>query len=161
MGYAFCLDIKSGKKIWLRDLVKEEKCTFPIWGFSASPDMLGGNVLYHVGGQASGNILSLDIITGKTKWAVGKDKKAGSYASPLLIESKGEKQLICWGPNKITGLPDRWRRGILEHPLRSEVRCIHCQTDLRRGHCVGLWVLEWISCHRIIKRWKIRQVALV
>ena len=104
MGHAFCLDIKSGKKIWLRDLVKEEKCTFPIWGFSASPDMLGGNVLYHVGGQASGNILALDIITGKTKWAVGKDKKAG-YAPPLLIESEGEKQLICWGPNKIMGLP--------------------------------------------------------
>ena len=84
--------------------MKEEKCTFPIWGFSASPDILGGNVLYHVGGQASGNILALDIITGKTKWAVGKDKKAG-YAPPLLIESEGEKQLICWGPNKIMGLP--------------------------------------------------------
>jgi len=104
MGHAFCLDIKSGKKIWLRDLVKEEKCTFPIWGFSASPDILGGNVIYHVGGQVSGNILALDIMTGETMWTVGKDKKAG-YAPPLLIESEGERKMICWGPNKIMGLP--------------------------------------------------------
>ena len=104
MGQAFCLDVKMGKEIWFRDLLKEEKCPFPIWGFSASPEIWNDEVFYHVGGQASGNVLALDTITGKTKWTVGKDSKAG-YAQPLVVANGITTQIICWGPNKIMGLP--------------------------------------------------------
>jgi outer membrane protein assembly factor BamB len=51
MGHAFCLDLRTGKQEWFRDLLKEEGLPFPIWGFSASPEILGEVVLYHVGGE--------------------------------------------------------------------------------------------------------------
>lgn len=104
MGHAFCLNAKDGKKVWFRDLRIEENATKPIWGFSGAPEVLDDNVLMHVGARPSGSILALDLDNGRTKWRVGADKKAG-YAPPLPISRGGRKELICWGPNRIMGLP--------------------------------------------------------
>ena len=104
MGHAFCLDAKNGTKIWWRDLLSEENATKPIWGFSGAPEVFDEELLLHVGARPSGSILALDLDTGRTKWRVGSDEKAG-YAPPLPIARGGRKELICWGPNQIMGLP--------------------------------------------------------
>ncbi len=104
MGHAFCLNAKDGKKVWFRDLLAEENATKPIWGFSGAPEVFEGELLVHIGARPSGSILALDLDTGQTKWRVGSDKKAG-YAPPLPISRGGRKELICWGPNQIMGLP--------------------------------------------------------
>ena len=104
MGHAFCLDLRTGKQEWFRDLLKEENCPFPIWGFSASPEILGEVVLYHVGGGKGGNLLALNRKNGKRVWSVGDDAKAG-YAQSVVLEMEDARQLLCWGPNKIMGLP--------------------------------------------------------
>ena len=104
MGHAFCLNAKDGKKVWFRNLSSEEKASRPIWGFSSAPEVCEGEILLHVGARPSGSILALDLDTGRTKWRVGSDKKAG-YAPPLPILRGGRKELICWGPNRIMGLP--------------------------------------------------------
>ena len=67
----------------MRNLLKEEKCPSPIWGYSSAPEPLGDVMLYHVGGK-DGNVLALDPENGKTQWRVGGDQKAG-YAPPLVI----------------------------------------------------------------------------
>ena len=103
MGNAFCLDAKNGKLIWMRNLLHEEKCPSPIWGYSSAPEPLGDVMLYHVGGK-DGNVLALDPENGKTQWRVGGDQKAG-YAPPVVIPHTLGTQLVCWGPNKIMGLP--------------------------------------------------------
>ena len=104
MGYAHCLDALKGTLVWKRDLIQELKVKPPIWGFSAAPEPLDSSILYHVGSKETGNILALDAKTGKTNWEAGDDSMAG-YSPPRLIESWGMRQLICWGPNKIMGLP--------------------------------------------------------
>ncbi len=104
MGHAFCLNAEDGKKLWFRDLLSEENATKPIWGFSASPEVFEGEILMHVGARPRGSVLALDLDTGRTKWRVGEDEKAG-YAPPLPISRGGRKELICWGPNRIMGLP--------------------------------------------------------
>ena len=103
MGHAFCLDAKLGNKIWSRNLVEEEGSPPPIWGYSSSPEPYNDVILFHAGGE-SGNVLALDATSGITRWKVGDDKKAG-YAPPILIRMDDREQLICWGPNKIMGLP--------------------------------------------------------
>jgi outer membrane protein assembly factor BamB len=104
MGHAFCLNAKDGKKVWFRNLASEENASRPIWGFSGTPELFGDEVLMHVGARPSGSLLALDLGTGQTKWKAGSDKKAG-YAPPLPISRGGRKELICWGPNRIMGLP--------------------------------------------------------
>lgn len=104
MGHVFCLNAKDGKKLWFRDLLSEENATMPIWGFSGSPEVSNGELLMHVGARPVGSVLALDLDTGQTKWRVGVDNKAG-YAPPLPISRGGRNELICWGPNRIMGLP--------------------------------------------------------
>jgi outer membrane protein assembly factor BamB len=104
MGHAFCLNAKDGKKVWFRNLASEENASRPIWGFSGTPELFRDEVLMHVGARPSGSLLALDLGTGQTKWKAGSDKKAG-YAPPLPISRGGRKELICWGPNRIMGLP--------------------------------------------------------
>ena len=101
MGHAFCLNAKDGKKVWFRDLLSEENATKPIWGFSGAPEVFDKELLMHVGARPAGSILALDLDTGRTKWRVGSDEKAG-YAPPLPISRSGRKELICWGPNRQT-----------------------------------------------------------
>ena len=104
MGDAFCLEAKTGKLVWERNLAEEENCKAPIWGFAASPLSLGDEILYHIGAQPLGAVVALNQKTGVTHWKVGKDGMAG-YASPLVLALGGQTQLVCWGPNKIMGLP--------------------------------------------------------
>ena len=102
-GHAFSLDARNGEKIWFRNLSVEEKAILPIWGFSSTPEIIDGEIIYHAGCQPLGSIISLSADSGSTLWKAGKDDKAG-YAPPLLIESREKKQLVCWGPNKIMGI---------------------------------------------------------
>jgi len=106
MGHTFALDASTGRKIWFRDMLKEENCTLPYWGFSGTPEIIGSEVLLHLGSQNWGSVLALDVKSGKTLWGTGEDKNAG-YAPPIQIKRGGSHQLICWGPNKIMGLPMR------------------------------------------------------
>ena len=103
VGHAFCLDVKTGKELWGRDLVKEEKARVPTWGFSAAPEPYGERMLYHVGARPIGSVLALDAITGKTRWRTGKEP--AGYGPPVSITRGGRRELICWGPNYIVGLP--------------------------------------------------------
>ncbi|MEC8421017.1 MAG: PQQ-binding-like beta-propeller repeat protein [Verrucomicrobiota bacterium] len=103
MGHAYCLKADTGKKVWFRNLVEEEDCPPPIWGFSSSPEPLNDVMLYHVGGR-KGNVIALNPATGITLWQTGGDNRAG-YAPPIRLTQGSSKVLLCWGPNKIMGLP--------------------------------------------------------
>ena len=103
MGHAFCLDAETGKKFWMRDLVKEEKARLPTWGFSAAPEPYGELMLYHVGARPTGSLLALDAVSGGTRWRTGKEP--AGYGPPVPITRGGRRELICWGPNHIVGLP--------------------------------------------------------
>ena len=103
VGHAFCLDAKTGKQFWVRDLVKEEKARLPTWGFSAAPESYDDLMLYHVGARPIGSVLALDAITGETRWRTGKEP--AGYGPPVPITRGGRRELICWGPNHIVGLP--------------------------------------------------------
>ena len=103
-GMAFALDARTGREIWIRDLVKEEKAVVPIWGFSSAPLVFEDTVLFHAGCDPVGSLIALSQTTGITKWKGGVDEKAG-YAPPLLVSKSGKNQFICWGPNRIMSLP--------------------------------------------------------
>jgi len=103
VGHVFCLDEKTGKKLWFRDLVKEEKAKKPYWGFSGSPEPYGELMLYHVGAGQGGSVLALDAATGKNIWRVGDE--ATGYGAPVPIQRGGRRELVCWGPENVVGVP--------------------------------------------------------
>ena len=45
MGHLVCLDTKTGKALWTKDLTKEYQTKSPVWGYSAHP-LISGYLLY-------------------------------------------------------------------------------------------------------------------
>ncbi|MBO94439.1 MAG: hypothetical protein CMI32_06015 [Opitutales bacterium] len=103
VGHAFCLDAKTGKALWFRDLAKEEMTKRPIWGYAGSPLVHGEWMLYQIGARPTGCVVALDAASGKTAWRSG-DELAG-YGPPVIIRRGERTEMICWGPENVVGLP--------------------------------------------------------
>ncbi|MDG2167468.1 MAG: hypothetical protein P8L44_06025, partial [Opitutales bacterium] len=51
MGHLHCLDAKTGKVIWKRDLATEYDIEMPRWGIAASPLIEGDLLFLQIGGK--------------------------------------------------------------------------------------------------------------
>lgn len=105
MGDLFCLDAASGKPIWSTNVVHEYKARLPGWGFSASPVIFENLLIIHVGAEPDGCFMALNRQTGKEVWR-NLPESAG-YATPILINSHGARQLVAWTPTHVRGLEPR------------------------------------------------------
>ncbi len=77
-----CLNPATGAVIWKQDLKATAGREAPMWGFSASPLVVGSVVIVHTGGPGDKGLLAFDVATGKLAWSApaGND----SYSSPQL-----------------------------------------------------------------------------
>lgn len=100
MGDVFCLSAETGNVIWKTHLVNDFGGKVPQWGYAAAPYVIGELVILMPGGEEQGTaIIALDRKTGKELWRSLSDQ--AGYATPLLIQRHGRKQLIVWSPNHI------------------------------------------------------------
>ena len=95
-----CLDLKTGRLAWQRDLQKEFNAPQDFFGRGGSPLILDGKVMVNVGGKEAPvpddnssarsaaltrgglSVGAFDLKTGKLVWGV-KDEWGASYASPV------------------------------------------------------------------------------
>lgn len=103
VGHLTSLDALTGKKIWQRDLVSEEKAKLPTWGYSASPLVINDSeLIIHAALQPNGCFAAFDCQSGKELWRNGDDP--AGYTAPILIRQNGHKQLIGWTPKHVLGM---------------------------------------------------------
>jgi outer membrane protein assembly factor BamB len=88
-GVLSCLNAATGKVIWRRE---NPTNAIPQFFTGMSPLIVDGICIAHVGGKDNGNVLALDLKTGKEKWNVQGDGPA--YASPSLMILSGKKHII-------------------------------------------------------------------
>ncbi len=93
-GVFHCLDLKTGKVIWKRDLGKEYNIPKYFFGYGPSPVVWKDRVIVNVGGKAEKEgdgvcVAALEAATGKTLWVV-KDAWGASYASPTVAKLRGK-----------------------------------------------------------------------
>ena len=84
-----CLDAKSGKLIWRRE---NPTNAVPQFFTGMSPLLVDNICIAHVGTKENGEILALDLNTGKEIWKWAGDGPA--YASPSIMTVDGKKHLI-------------------------------------------------------------------
>ena len=84
-GHLFCLDAKSGKVKWSKDIKKELGLMLPTWGFSGSPLIMGDLLILNAG--SAGIALKKD--TGNLVWKSGKTP--GGYATPIPFLYNGKQ----------------------------------------------------------------------
>jgi outer membrane protein assembly factor BamB len=89
-GRLHCLNIDTGKKLWMRSLNKDYRVPPSYFGVGTSPIIEGDNVVVNVGGQ--GGIVALNRLTGKEAWKATHDP--ASYASPVAATVAGKRRLF-------------------------------------------------------------------
>ena len=99
LGHVHCLDAATGRVLWTKDMVAAERARVPTWGFAASPVIVDDLVIVHTGAEPEASLTAFDRRTGVKRWSSLPD--AAGYATPILIEHRGRRQLVAWTPENI------------------------------------------------------------
>lgn len=94
-----CLDLK-GKVLW-----KNKQTYSPVHGNGGSPVLTDGLLIFSCDGASNPYVIALDAATGKEKWKTPRQGDADrkfSFGTPLVIEVKGQMQVISTGSNQVT-----------------------------------------------------------
>jgi outer membrane protein assembly factor BamB len=109
MGNLFCLDAKSGKVLWSKDLNTEYEIRMPIWGISAAPLIVDDKIIIQISGSNNAGVIALNRNTGAEIWRNLED--IAGYSAPILIEKGGTRVVVTWTENSLSGL----------NPLNGEI----------------------------------------
>lgn len=89
-GRLHCLKAKSGDVVWEKEAGKEFSLDTPQWGFSASPVVLGENVILNYG-----KVFAFDKKSGKPVWKT-KKSYGDAYSTPVDFQLGGEPALAVF-----------------------------------------------------------------
>ncbi len=102
-GDVACLDAKTGRNIWSVNILRTFNGRNIRWGLAESLLVDGDRVVCVPGGEAV-SMAALNKTTGKTVWTCrGAGDKPG-YASPVLIDYKGLRQIVTMMSASIVGV---------------------------------------------------------
>ena len=106
MGNAFCFDAADGTVLWEIDFNAQYRIVankrMPIWGISASPLVVGSNVVFHVGGSDGACLVAIDCESGKEVWRALDDR--AQYSAPVLMQHNEVESIVCWTGDSIAAL---------------------------------------------------------
>ncbi len=111
-GILNCRDIASGKQIWNLDSKGS-----PLYGHASSPIVDRGTLIASIGPQNGGALTAFDAGTGKVKWRWSEDGPA--YASPVIGEFGGVRQVVTNSENNIVGISVADGKTLWKLPLKS------------------------------------------
>ncbi len=95
-------DGATGKLDWQKQYGKDFKATWPMFGTSMSPAASDGVVVGLVGTNDDGAVVAYEAKSGEQKWIWKGDGPA--YASPVIMEISGVKQVITMTQKYAVGL---------------------------------------------------------
>ncbi|MFQ5528451.1 MAG: PQQ-binding-like beta-propeller repeat protein [Thermoanaerobaculia bacterium] len=99
-GRLAAVALANGELLWSRDLVAELGAEVPIWGFSASPLVVGELVIVPVGGEGQA-VAAFHRSDGRLLWSAHDD--AASYSSAVLAELAGREQIVVLTGQSVSG----------------------------------------------------------
>ncbi|MCB1091950.1 MAG: PQQ-like beta-propeller repeat protein [Verrucomicrobiae bacterium] len=90
-----CLDLKTGTKLWQRDLASDFKVSPAFFGHGSCPLVYEGKVIVNLGGADQLSVAAFDQHTGKLIWGT-RHEWGASYASPVVKTLLGEPRLLVF-----------------------------------------------------------------
>lgn len=91
LGQVTCFDRQSGEIVWSVNLVEQYGGEMPVFGWSASPLLVGDVVIATALGPEVG-LVGLDRLTGEEVWVT--PGVGYSHSTPALLELLGEPQVL-------------------------------------------------------------------
>ncbi|MEQ1892778.1 MAG: PQQ-binding-like beta-propeller repeat protein [Planctomycetota bacterium] len=89
-GWLQCLKSADGSLLWQKNLTKELALTIPQWGFSASPLLLGDELVLNYG-----TVCAFDAKTGALRWKTEKSY-GDAYSTPIECTLAGQPALAVF-----------------------------------------------------------------
>lgn len=104
-GQLHCLRKKDGEVVWKKDYLGELKGKAPLYGFASSPIAYKDRLIASIGGKGCG-VAAFDLKSGSILWQKHDfgDVGMGLYASPIIINTAGEDQLVVMSGTDVNGL---------------------------------------------------------
>ena len=112
VGTLSAWDADTGKLLWRCDEGSRFEKSHPYWGAATSPIIDGNRVIVHFGTDSEGELVSLDVKSGKPVWRQGKE--GASYSSPLVVEIQGIRQIVEWNHQALIGVDSQTGRRLWE-----------------------------------------------
>ncbi len=118
-GVLRCVDRRSGQLAWSHELVPEFGGQVLDFGYAASPIAQDGHVIVLVGGDRHG-VIAFDPHDGTVVWA--SPPTSVSYATPVVIDLQGQKQIVYFTADEIVGLQATDGTRVWSFPVVNEYR---------------------------------------
>jgi outer membrane protein assembly factor BamB len=93
------LNPATGETLWKKQLTQIAGSKVPMWGFSASPLVLGTNVIVYSGGGDDKGLLAFDTTSGELRWSA--PCPGDSYSSPQVETILGEASVVMATKNGV------------------------------------------------------------
>ncbi len=90
-----CLDLKTGTKVWQRDLDAEYDVAPSFFGHGSCPLVYDGKVIVNLGGRDQLCVVAFDQSTGKQVWGTKHEWRA-CYSSPVVKNLQGKPRLLVF-----------------------------------------------------------------
>lgn len=116
-GLLRALELSSGRLLWSRQAAEENGGKRPEWGYAGSPLLVGDLVVVVTGGSGGRNLAAYRRGDGEKVWTAGED--GAGYASPLLADLAGRRQIVVFGRAAVTGHDPADGRVLWSHPWSS------------------------------------------
>ena len=118
-GDLHCLDVATGRVVWMRSFKKDYGVTTQTWGFAAPPLVDGNRVICLVGGEAH-TVVAFERETGRELWRAAGAVEPG-YAAPTIIEAGGRRQLIVWDSEALRALDPETGAAFWSEPFKTKM----------------------------------------
>jgi len=102
-GKLTCLDLKTGKPVWVKDYIAQFEGSNITWGFTESI-LIDGEKLYCTPGGKKNNVMALNRMTGETIWSCPGLGELSAYCTPLLIKLPTRQLLVTHMANHVVGI---------------------------------------------------------
>ena len=103
IGNLVCLKADGGEVVWLVNILEQFGGRNIMWGLAESPLVTGDKVICTPGGE-NVSMVALDRKTGEVAWKCTGAGDSPGYASPIVIEHQGLKQIVTAMSESIVGV---------------------------------------------------------
>ena len=88
------VDVKTGKLLWSKDILRDNNAKNNEWGMSSSPLVVDDLVVVSAGGRDNRSLVAYHAGTGELVWGSGGD--GAGYSSPCLVNLAGVAQILIF-----------------------------------------------------------------
>jgi outer membrane protein assembly factor BamB len=119
-GVLSCVDLESGRKLWLVETQKLFSVRKGFFGAACSPLVVGDRVLVNVGSRDGAGIVAFDGSSGKVLWKATSDE--ASYSSPVLARIGAEDHAFFFTRAGLTDIDPAAGRVRFSFPWRPRIQ---------------------------------------